>query len=594
MGDYKKIIIILFSLAFMAVLAFSFKSTIGMNAGGGSVIIVEPTAETTPLTQSQIDALIKTQLDNAKGKLKPQMGWSSWNAYHQNINEKLIIDIAHGMKDTGLVSAGYKYLNLDDCWQASVRNKNGNLQFDAGVFPSKEGLVQKVNSLGLKLGIYSSAGVLTCEDMPGSLFFERQDARLFAQWGVEYLKYDYCHVVDIPTDPNSGNLWPTQTPDIYYLGITPLDEIANEVRYPAAQAKLSGSAALSNGVVTGLCNKGGTAAFKISAPKAGSYALAVGYDGAAFNTQRFAQAEIDGKACEIWFPPSENQTGTIKRVDIEIQLKKGENTITLSNPIDGQKADSILRYRRMGDALIDAVRETPGAKPIFYSICEHGRTDPWEWAPDFASSWRTAGDIRDNWKSVKDAYEKGNSLWEYQRPGAYNDPDMLEVGVGNLNKEQNRSHFTLWSMMSAPLILACDTSKFKSDTSADGIDRDANNGAYDIITNKEVIALNQDDAMLQAKRISTKGGVDVLVKPLANGEAAICFFNKTGRSTKSASIDLSKLSSFDERVALASTDEYMVMNLWDSQVQYTKMGNILDSGELPRDGVAVFRVRAVR
>jgi hypothetical protein len=182
---------------------------------------------------------------------------------------------------------------------------------------------------------------------------------------------------------------------------------------------------------------------------------------------------------------------------------------------------------------------------------------------------------------VKECYEQNVGLWEYQKPGAYNDPDMLEVGVGNLNAEQNRSHFALWAMMSAPLILACDTSG------------KAANGAHEIITNREIIALNQDDIMLQARRISTAGGVDVLVKPLARGEAAVCFFNKEGRENVSASIDLSKLhSAFDSRAALAPADKYLVKTLFEEAPQYVVMGNILCSGKLPGDGVAVFRVRA--
>jgi len=589
----KRLIAVVAALAIvlsLAGLAFALLKALP-GAQDEAEIYIEPLAQSRPLSRAELGALMQGQLDAAAGRPKPQMGWSSWNLYHDNINEEVIMRIARGMKESGLVDAGYQYLNIDDCWQTTARDEYGRLQFDAGTFPSREGIVKRVNDLGIKLGIYSSAGVMTCEDKAGSLFFEEQDAKLFAEWGVEYLKYDYCRVVDIPSDPNGGNAWPTETPPIQYIGITPLDGSGAEVRYIAEEAVLAGTAAMKGGAVYGLGKNGGTAAFIVKAPAAGAYALCAGYDKTASGIPRFAQAEIGGKAYELWFPRSEDMTGVTARVDVDVILAAGENNITLSNPIDGQKADTILRYRRMADALQKAVEETPGAKPILFSVCEHGRTVPWTWAPEFSTSWRTSGDIRDEWASVKQCYEIGNTWWEYQRPGAYNDPDMLEVGVGNLNAEQNRSHFSLWAMMSAPLLLACDTSKF---VAAEGlIDYEANNSAYDIITNREIIALSQDDIMLQAKRVSTAGGIDVLVKPLTNGEAAVCFFNKTGPENAAAVIDLSKLNSgFDSRVALAHAQAYLVKNLWEPEPEYEVSGRMLRSGPLAQEGVAVFRIKA--
>ena len=267
----------------------------------------------------------------------------------------------------------------------------------------------------MKLGLYSSAGVLTCEDMPGSLFVEQLDAMTFAQWGVEYLKYDYCHVVDLPTDPNCG-AWPGSTPPIVYLGLTPPGDDAEETRYPVSNTKLTGNAALSGDTLIGLCENGGTATFEVNAPVTGSYALAVGYTKTPAQAQRYVQSEVGGRAHELWFAPG-TELQEHARADTEIELTAGKHTITLRNPIDGQTADSILRYKRMGEALQTAVKNTPGAKPIFYSICEHGRTKPWEWAPGFGSSWRTTGDIHDNWKSVKDCYEQTVDCGNTKNPG---------------------------------------------------------------------------------------------------------------------------------------------------------------------------------
>jgi alpha-galactosidase len=104
------------------------------------------------------------------------------------------------MADSGLAQAGYQYVNIDDCWQANERDAQGRLQCDKVNFPSGiRALTDYVNSRGLKLGIYSSNGTLTCEDYPASLRNERIDAETFAEWGVEYFKYDFCHNVPIPS-----------------------------------------------------------------------------------------------------------------------------------------------------------------------------------------------------------------------------------------------------------------------------------------------------------------------------------------------------------------------------------------------------------
>lgn len=120
-------------------------------------------------------------------------GWNSWNKFGCGINETLIKDTANFLISTGLSRLGYKYVNIDDCWEANER-VNGRLAANPTTFPSGiKALADHVHSLGLKLGIYSSAGTLTCERRPGSLRHERIDAITFAEWEVDYLKYDNCH-----------------------------------------------------------------------------------------------------------------------------------------------------------------------------------------------------------------------------------------------------------------------------------------------------------------------------------------------------------------------------------------------------------------
>ena len=119
--------------------------------------------------------------------LTPPMGWASWNLFRHNINENIIKEIAKAMKDAHLDELGYQYVNVDDCWMSSMRDESGKLQGDLATFPSGiKSLVEAVNSYGLKMGIYTSNGTLTCEDLPSSLYHERIDAETFAEWGVEY------------------------------------------------------------------------------------------------------------------------------------------------------------------------------------------------------------------------------------------------------------------------------------------------------------------------------------------------------------------------------------------------------------------------
>ena len=127
----------------------------------------------------------------------PQMGWSSWNKFQTNITEDLIKDIADKMVELGLVDAGYVYLNLDDGWHGE-RDEQGFIHEDREKFPSgMKALADYLHSKGLKLGIYSDAGTNTCACYAGSLGHEYQDAFMYAQWGVDYLKYDWCYTNNI-------------------------------------------------------------------------------------------------------------------------------------------------------------------------------------------------------------------------------------------------------------------------------------------------------------------------------------------------------------------------------------------------------------
>ncbi|KAK7382884.1 hypothetical protein VNO80_02034 [Phaseolus coccineus] len=133
-------------------------------------------------------------LNNGLGATPP-MGWNSWNHFHEHINETIIREAADALVSSGLSELGYTYVNIDDGWGEMSRDLDGNLVADKTKFPSGiKALADYVHENGLKLGIYSDAGYYTCaKRMPGSLGYEEQDAKTFASWGVDYLKYDNCN-----------------------------------------------------------------------------------------------------------------------------------------------------------------------------------------------------------------------------------------------------------------------------------------------------------------------------------------------------------------------------------------------------------------
>ncbi|MEE1240000.1 MAG: glycoside hydrolase family 27 protein [Acutalibacteraceae bacterium] len=126
-------------------------------------------------------------------KNTPPMGWNSWNTFGADINEQLIFDTADKMVEMGLLDLGYEYLVIDDCWSFKERDENGRLVADPEKFPhGMKAVADYLHSKGLKFGMYSCAGNLTCAAYPGSFEHEFIDAQTFAEWGVDFLKYDYC------------------------------------------------------------------------------------------------------------------------------------------------------------------------------------------------------------------------------------------------------------------------------------------------------------------------------------------------------------------------------------------------------------------
>jgi len=147
---------------------------------------------TVPLFGQEADAPAANPV-SANLALTPPMGWNSWNKFGCNVSEEMIRQMGDAMVKSGMKDAGYRYVVIDDCWQVA-RDKDANIVADPQRFPSGiKALADYIHSLGLKFGIYSDAGSKTCAGRPAGLGHEYQDALKYAAWGVDYLKYDWCH-----------------------------------------------------------------------------------------------------------------------------------------------------------------------------------------------------------------------------------------------------------------------------------------------------------------------------------------------------------------------------------------------------------------
>jgi alpha-galactosidase len=215
-------------------------------------------------------------------------------------------------------------------------------------------------------------------------------------------------------------------------------------------------------------------------------------------------------------------------------------------------------YTTMSKALKTAGR------PIVFSLCEWGTNKPWEWAAPVGHLWRTTGDIYpqydsthkiDNWTalSVMKIVDLQNGLRKYAGPGHWNDPDMLEVGNG-LTPAEDRTHFSMWCMLAAPLIAGNDMRKMNAETKT-------------ILTNKEVIAINQDPLGVEALKYRNTDSLLIWCKPLQNDNWAVCFLN---RSLKPKQIEFDWQNeivndTLSKRDLNSKTTTYKLRDVWQNK-----------------------------
>ncbi len=219
-------------------------------------------------------------------------------------------------------------------------------------------------------------------------------------------------------------------------------------------------------------------------------------------------------------------------------------------------------YSKMHDAL------NKTGRPIVLSLCEYGWNKVWMWGESVGGNlWRTTGDITDEYRVMAEIGFNQNGLEKYAGPGHWNDPDMLEVGNGGMNEDEYRTHMSLWSILAAPLIAGNDLSKMTPYT-------------VEMLTNREVLAVDQDALGRQGYRIAQEGPFEVWMKPMADGSKVVGLFNRQ-RSTEQMTVDFSQIG---------ISSEATVCDLWLKK----DVGVFKDkfSAFVPRHGVVLVRIKA--
>ncbi|MEV5703738.1 NPCBM/NEW2 domain-containing protein [Actinoallomurus sp. NPDC052274] len=229
---------------------------------------------------------------------------------------------------------------------------------------------------------------------------------------------------------------------------------------------------------------------------------------------------------------------------------------------NNQGRPAAQRYKTMGDAL------KATGRPIVYSLCDWGQDQPWIFGPATGGSlWRTTGDISDSWASMTSILDQQAGLEPFSHPGAWNDPDMLEVGNGGMTDTEYRAHFSLWALLNAPLILGNDLRSMSAATKA-------------VITNPDVIAVDQDWGGSQGRRMrDLGGGLQVWAKPMSDGSVAAVLLNRSG-STATITTSAAELG-------LGGSSSYALKDLWSGATS-TSTGSVAAS--VPSHGVVMYRV----
>ena len=372
--------------------------------------------------------------------LTPPMGWNSWNCFRFSMGDARIQATADAMVSSGLIDHGYSYINLDEGW-AGGRDEQG-APLMCKNFKDPKALGDFIHARGLKFGIYSSPGPKACAGTIGSYEHEDIDAATYGEWGVDYLKYDWC--------------------SYGYIEIIRRAELLAKA-LPEKRDEL--------------------------------LALAAEYKELTWKDRQITPG----------FKPEDKTRMTALRSQL--------NSVLTSLDKNTQKEIRVTvakePYQRMRASLDKVNRD------IVYGMCQYGQEDSWEWGESIgANLWRTTGDFFANPEMMdKLGFGRPATIAQWQGPGHWNDPDMLQIGNGHFTPDQCYTHMTQWCMLGAPLILGNDLSKLTP-------------FLLNVLANDEVLAVDQDELGIQGTRAVQNGKTEVWVKPLADGSLAVALYNR--------------------------------------------------------------------
>jgi len=429
--------------------------------------------------------------------LTPPLGYNTWNAFHCGVNEDLIKQTAMAMHTNGMQAAGYEYVVIDDCWMAgrnvttgtadkaaAGRDASGHLIPDPQYFPNGiKALADYVHSLGLKFGIYEDAGTATCQGLAGSLNHEAVDAQDFANWGVDFLKYDWCNVPlgSVPgatTDDKARNLYTKMSQALLATGKPIVFE----------------SATLGDSRVSSW----------IWGPGISNLWRTTGDISASFNSMlniftansKLAQYAGPGH----WNDADMLEVGTGGFSTLAAAASAGATNVKVASTASAAVGSALRIGTVDGGDMESAVIQSVGT----------------------AGATGTGITLA---TPLKRAHASGTA-----------------IGKSGMSLTESRSHFSLWSMMAAPLFAGTDVVNIADEN-------------REILTKPEVLALDQDPLGIQAAVITSDNSHWTLRKPLAGGDTAVALFNAGATPWAGASASLTSLG-------LDSGTRYLAKDLW--------------------------------
>ena len=558
----------------------------------------------------------------------PAMGWNSWNAFGVGNTAELTKAMVDKIVELELDKLGYQYVILDDGCYKSER-VDGLLVSESKKFPDGfKDVSDYVHSKGLKFGMYNDIGTKLCNGAAvGTCGYEDVDTRYYVDWGVDFIKVDNCYYLwDDATFASATNVKYAYAPNIKSIRI-----VGNDFENTLSAA--------SDGVITGTIGKiqddyatyigtyDGTGVeaspvgemsselvFTVAVPCSGDYTIYVTYaTGEEIGCGSWLQlATADTLLFDDIVPATESTTSFTESEGIPVTLTEGTNRLRVMN--HRRQENTLTSYA----AFLDGLNKAKPDHDIIFSICEWGKTQPQNWGYKVGDSWRILNDITfcvgadgdpgkctwtdENTTSITSQYNKCVIMDEFAGlDKGWNDPDMLVVGMNGLTDAMNRTHMAMWCMMNSPLMLGLDLRRV---TKGDFL--------YNIIANKELIALNQDALGVQAKRIYTSietdspdteyskdnNRFDVLAKPLSDGSVALCFINlseDTWADTVSIRTeDIVKMigSKMKNAQTFGDAASYTVTDLWTGETSSNTTGVFEVSG-LEAHGNVTIRVTPI-